>query len=57
MQNMDGNFEIINYLLKDVNKLTKIVLKKPNYIIDFASNCNVDLSWKDTEKISKLIFK
>ena len=32
---IDGNFESYKInLLKDVNKLTKIVLKKPNYIID-----------------------
>ena len=34
------------------------MLKKQNYIIvDFASNCNVDLSpGKNTEKISKINF-
>ncbi len=55
---IDSNFESYKInLLKDINKLTDIVLKKrPNYIIDFASNCNVDLSWKDTEKITKINF-
>lgn len=42
-------------LLKDVEILFNIINKnKPSYIIDFASNCNVNLSWIKTEEINKI---
>ena len=42
-------------LLKDVKILFKIIKKnKPDYIIDFASNCNVNLSWTKTTEINQI---
>lgn len=42
-------------LLNDIEKLFNIIKKnEPNYIIDFASNCNVNLSWKETKKINQI---
>lgn len=42
-------------LLNDIKKLFNIIKKnEPNYIIDFASNCNVNLSWKETKKINQI---
>ena len=39
---------------KDINKLIKILIKiKPDYIVDFASVCHVDESWKYPEKYFK----
>ena len=38
----------------DINKLIKILIKiKPDYIVDFASVCHVDESWKYPEKYFK----
>ena len=42
-------------LLKDIIGLKKIIKKtKPSYIVDFASNCNVNLSWIKTEEINQI---
>ncbi len=42
-------------LLKDIIGLKKIIKKtKPSYIVDFASNCNVNLSWIKTKEINQI---
>ena len=42
-------------LLKDIKALIKILKKtKPSYIVDFASNCNVNLSWIKTKEINEI---
>jgi dTDP-glucose 4,6-dehydratase len=44
-------------LLKNINSLIELIHKrKPNIIVDFASNCNVNQSWNSTDEIMKVNF-